>query len=363
MSSESAVHNHKKARPWGSDSAIINSKVGGCGRGTSLGEEERIQERFASLFHPRADKLALKKDKRPTTINRPAKQRGRGWVYFRTGEHLAGRGRIGYRLVHDLQGKLVAWVAAIDLDAHGDSEPDRLPDALALLDLLQAHGYTLGRDLWVERSKNGRGYHLWLFHAEPFEVKAWEGRGKELLRRARVPKDTELFPRGGELGGTAPWTPYYHADEAERAGRTAFIEPPSSRIVPLAEFVRRCVPAPASLLVSLPKLRVARKGHGRGTGKGRVYTRRTQVEPPPRIRRMMEAGRWHEYTPPLAVGPFPAGARNKPRMRAAESIHKRGGTFRDLERWNREHCGPTSDAELRGIWNWIAQRGGGSHAL
>lgn len=324
------------------------------GRVIPKGKSDLSREGNLLILHQaRLDRLAVYDETRAKrkTVRAP---RGRGseeWVLGKIERHLAGLERIGLRVVHEQGGRFVSWVAAFDLDDH-DLSRNRLPDALRLVEVLAHYGFRLGEGLWVERSKTGGGVHLWLFFAEPFQVRDWRERAELLLVEARLPAETEVFPAGGRRGGTSPWTPYFNCEEAERTGQSALIEP-SGRVIPLDEFLNRARPAPTGTFEKLPTSKTPpkpqRKRACKLSWKGCIKP--MVFEPPPRIKRMMERGLWRAPAG-LPRGPFPPGKRNRPRYLAALTLARTGKSEADFGRWNDENCGPCSDSELSAIWAW-----------
>ncbi|MSP59464.1 MAG: hypothetical protein EXR72_03820 [Myxococcales bacterium] len=81
------------------------------------------------------------------------------WLWSK---HEAGNTRLGISPVRT--DGTCRW-GAIDLDAHGADDADRLPGALAVAAGVEALKLTP----YLERSRGGKGWHVWIFLHEPGE--------------------------------------------------------------------------------------------------------------------------------------------------------------------------------------------------
>ena len=300
---------------------------------------------FVEAFDPRRDMLivpTLQKDGTygTRTLHRPPSQ-----VFSeRVERHLTGAhplDRIGFRLKRDASGGNAPGLAriekrhgftsagAIDLDAHEMDAPDRWRDALRLLGAFHHHGFTA----YIERSKGGRGCHLWAFFEGRIPVDAWQAKAKALLIEAGVFK-TEVYPTEGERGGAAPWTPYFGWQAAEMTGLTAFIDPWNHRPLSLEWFLTHLERNAAAMVPPLPVKVKAR------TMKGACTWKRGKAAGNPK--------------------PFPVaheGNRNITAARVAGMILQRGGSWNDLVSWNLFQCPkPLEGGELLKVWNSIEKR-------
>jgi len=110
-------------------------------------------------------------------------------------EHLHGNTTRGiYPLLSDDK----CWFVAIDFDAHEDN-PDEATQAFE--EVQRLYEVCQGHDLpvYVERSRSGEGFHLWLFFSAPFP--AWKPR---LLVREGLLKEANINPKQGKFDRIFP---------------------------------------------------------------------------------------------------------------------------------------------------------------
>src|SRR5258708_18540327 len=131
-------------------------------------------------------------------------------------DHLLGVRRVG---VYPLRGNKLRWVAA-DLDDHGGgrdlgAECPRAAERLAT-ELRELVGSEPG--IFIERTKSGVGRRVSLIFKEPTSARLARHPMREAMRRAGLPKKTELLPKQDDASlvheglGSATWLPFFGKD-------------------------------------------------------------------------------------------------------------------------------------------------------
>jgi hypothetical protein len=138
-------------------------------------------------------------------------------------QHFNGRCILGvYPLLTDANTHFIAF----DIDQHEESDPEPFPVVQAIVEVLESQEVPF----YVEKSKSGRGFHIWIFFSGP--VPAWKARlvGRGILEDAGVFNDQSfdrMFPNQDELepGGLGNLIALPFQGRAAREGNTLFQDP------------------------------------------------------------------------------------------------------------------------------------------
>jgi hypothetical protein len=229
-------------------------------------------------------------------------------------KHLAGAERMG--LFPASASSLCLW-GALDLDAHGEKDLERIPEAVATIDFLRRESGLLS---YWEQSRGGRGAHVWILF-DPPGVPAknlrlfLEALAGPLRDNGRV----DVFPSSEHGRGNTLFLPYFGGIHNMNDSDNRPVSPDKLESNPPA-----MIPAAAN---SKP-LRATKW--------------------PPRY--------WNLSVPHGAN----KGGRNRVAGHAAMNIIRRGGTFADFVAWDeRENEPPLATDEPQSLlrwWNWAERR-------
>ena len=142
-------------------------------------------------------------------------------------QHFSGRKILG---IYPLMPDNTTHFLAFDFDRHKPTEPDPLQDAVALVETCEAQDLPA----FMERSKSGDGYHVWLFFDEAIPAERARLIGQALLEEADVYEVEimtttydRMFPNQDTLAGKGlgnliafPWQ-----GQAGKEGHTLFLDP------------------------------------------------------------------------------------------------------------------------------------------
>jgi len=227
-------------------------------------------------------------------------------------EHLEGRRRIG--LFPKTPRGLCLW-GALDLDAHYPNSKARLSEAVHLVDFWRSR---TGLISYWERSRGGRGAHVWVFFEKPgIQARVLFTFLQTYARALGDRGHVDIFPSNPSRGiGNACFLPFFGGGQTlmDLDSRPVSLDKIESNPVSLLQVITQPK--------SLPSW------------------------PPPAWR----------------IGGLPnsnIGGRNKIAGWVAMTILKRGGTFEDYLFWDRQNHPPLASDEpgqLRAWWEYAQRR-------
>ncbi len=249
--------------------------------------------------------------------------------------HLEGVQRLG---LYAAKNGLCRW-GCLDLDAHDAATPERVPEAVALVEELAGQGVLA---YWTP-SRHGRGAHVWLFFSgavRQADLHAWLG---ALAQPYRGTGPVDVFPKTPSGSGGAVFLPHFGGeplrDGDARPVLLDKLESNPAKVVPKSD--RPAWPPP----------------HWRGAWRGKAS------EKAETFREAVKQGELEGRVFP-GRGGLPqarAGYRNRIAGGVAVSIARGGGAFPDFARWDQANVPPLASDEpdaLKVWWGWAIRKKG-----
>ena len=242
--------------------------------------------------------------------------------------HEAGRTRFGRSPVRT--NGTCRW-GAIDLDAHQTAAPDRFNDALAVVAGIEKIGLTP----YVERSRGGRGYHVWVLFDEPGVPAEQLHLLLSTLAREVVPSD--VFPSGAIGHGKMIFFPGFGGDPLLDAD----LHPVDCARIELDDptLVTKAIGRPSRAVAVWPP-RYFRQPAGSAGG---AYSSGTAATNQPGV-----------FVGPLGFQNAKAGARNSIAGKVARRLVCSGQAFDRFQEWDSYNEPPLASDEPKALCRWWA---------
>ncbi|WP_216319740.1 DNA primase family protein [Deinococcus aestuarii] len=213
------------------------------------GSHVETVETFARFFPPNPVKHGRVLGRDPQTGKKKVETKEGAPVTLQALDtHLGAKGKVAGNALGYLPGyEDGTLVGAIDLD--GKDFPGKGLDDARRAVLETCAGLNL--NAYPERSRSGKGWHIWLWADERLPYGVMRAALREIAHHAELPK-VETYPMGDDARGRWIITPYSRALKGERPylGRT-YLETDEGQPIPVDELGEWITPNPAERLCAL----------------------------------------------------------------------------------------------------------------